>query len=232
MPPRTMFNERKRPSGLEFAACIDCNRITSPADAVASYFARLERNSTEEQRKEIKQRGDALRRSVPGVVEELANDRNVKSVFTKSSNGLLVPSVQIIASGPLTRAYLNVFSSKLGMALFREHVGIPLPKGGKVYSCFYLNAGLAQKQADVILSILPALGTLRQGTFVVDKQFAYRFNSDERTTAAALASFHKGLHILTVCTSEPDKYLSSFQISGPTEIIVELGQLKTMMPVI
>ena len=40
MPPRVFFRLSQRPKGLEFPACIDCNRGTSKADLVAAFFAR------------------------------------------------------------------------------------------------------------------------------------------------------------------------------------------------
>ena len=77
------------------------------------------------------------------------------------------PFVQIKADGPLTRAYLNVFAAKLGMALYREHVAHALPLSGGVHINWFLNAGLAQRTAEGILRILLVAGTLRQGAFEV-----------------------------------------------------------------
>lgn len=41
MPPRMLFLKRRRPSGLEFAACESCNHGTKGADAVAALFSRI-----------------------------------------------------------------------------------------------------------------------------------------------------------------------------------------------
>jgi methylthioribose-1-phosphate isomerase len=49
------------------------------------------------------------------------------------------------------------------MALYREHVGKPLPLDGAVFSMWFLNAGLAQRSAEEMLRFLPDSGTLRQG---------------------------------------------------------------------
>ena len=53
-----------------------------------------------------------------------------------------------------------------------------------------------------MLGILPVLGTISQGKFRVDEQFEYRFNTDKRTIAAALARFQLGLYIFAVASSE------------------------------
>ncbi len=42
MPPRVMFKEKLRLSGLEFPSCRPCNKGTSAADLVASFVARLD----------------------------------------------------------------------------------------------------------------------------------------------------------------------------------------------
>ncbi len=161
MPPKTMFSGRQRPNGLEFAACTTCNKSTSPADAVAGFFARLGRDASETEREEIKRRSVSLRAQAPGVIEELTRDGSAQRTWERSKSGLLTDAVSVTADGPLVRGHLNVFASKLGIALFREHVGTPLIKQGKVYSVFFLNSGLAQRQAEKMLSaILPSVGTL------------------------------------------------------------------------
>ena len=121
-----------------------------------------------------------------------------------------------------------MFASKLGMALFREHVGQPLPMQGKVYTRCYLSAGLLQTQVDAMRAILPLAGTLQQGKFQVHEQFEYRFNCDERSINAALARFQKGLYVFTIAASEPDKY--QLRVVAPTDALVRPGELKSLMP--
>jgi hypothetical protein len=47
MPPRVMFKNKFRLSGMEFGACGDCNKGTSAADLVASFMARIGRDNGE-----------------------------------------------------------------------------------------------------------------------------------------------------------------------------------------
>jgi hypothetical protein len=70
------------------------------------------------------------------------------------------------------------------MALYGEHVGHALPLTGGAHTNWYLNAGLAQRTAEGILMTLPLGGTLRQGSFQVPEQFAYRYNCDGRSLAS------------------------------------------------
>ncbi len=60
----------------------------------------------------------------------------------QTESGLLGPAKGIHADRPRLNAYLDVFSAKLGMALYRELVGVSLPLDGAVYSTWFLNAGL------------------------------------------------------------------------------------------
>jgi hypothetical protein len=205
MPPRSMFVLKRRPSGFEFAACTECNRATSPADLVASFFARLNQ-SYRGDRRLIAEAADRKRKLIelaPGLLEEFFRPNKRQRVWGR--DGLVAtPLVQINADGPLTKAYLTVFAAKLGMALFREHVGHALPLNGAVYTKYFLNAGISRDTAEGMLRIMPIGGTLRQGTFQVPEQFAYRYNCDGGSIIAALAGFHSNLHILTIATSRPD----------------------------
>jgi hypothetical protein len=169
MPPRSMFLSKSRPSGFEFAACRACNEATSPADLVASFFARLNNSYGGDRRLtiEARERRDRVAASAPGVLEELFRPDKRKPVWSRNAGPVATPLLQIKVDGPATRAYLTVFAAKLGMAFYREHVGDALPLTGGVHVNWFLNAGLAQATAEDILRILPTPGTLRQGAFQV-----------------------------------------------------------------
>src|SRR5262249_36558230 len=113
----------------------------------------------------------------------------IKKIWLRDTGVIASPFAQIKVDGPRIRAYLNVFAAKVGMALYRQHVGHPLPLTGAVHTNWFLNAGLAQSTADGILRILPLRQTLRQGAFQVPEQFAYRYNCDGRSILAALVGF-------------------------------------------
>jgi hypothetical protein len=48
MPPRGIFRERQRPSGIEYGVCRACNEGTRGADAVATLMALLHPNNDDE----------------------------------------------------------------------------------------------------------------------------------------------------------------------------------------
>lgn len=207
MPPRGMFKGKARPKGLEFACCAACNKGTASSDLVAAYIAKFDKDAAPDHwgLRENLSHARALNEHAPGVMEELFGgpDREPELLW---QNGLLRSFVRFRANGPLVRHHLNTFAAKLGMALYRQHVGQALPLEGKVLSFWFLNGGINQDIVDAATSKLPLGGTLRQGKLHVTDQFAYRYNSDERTVLSAFSAFHQGLYVLNIAAREPDRF--------------------------
>lgn len=231
MPPLGMFRGRLRPSGLEFATCSSCNNGTSGADVAACFFARIEYSdnlSAWKHREAI-----ALRKSLeaksPGLLAELFAPGKSEDVLVKSPGGVIIgPGVRAEA-GPRIRAYLNLFAAKLGMALFREHMGFALPAEGICYAHCHLNGGLTQQQADAYLTMMPNFGTIAQGKFTASDQFSYRYNSDNRSIIAAIAQFHSNLHVVVIAASDRSEYSKVLPISS-YGIMISPGELLAFLP--
>jgi hypothetical protein len=208
MPPRMLFLKRRRPSGLEFAACESCNHGTKGADAVAALFSRISPSDDDGfwQSDEGIRLRHTVDRDAPGLLEEAFDASLMRPQWVRGPSGLLTQKVILQAGGPLVKAYLDVFAAKLAMALYREHVGTPLPGEGGVQTIWYLNHGLSEEHAHAHLSILPAAATLRQGTFIVPEQFAYRYNCDDKSIFAALIGLNKNLHVFVIASSTPETF--------------------------
>jgi hypothetical protein len=206
MPSRGMLRSKYRPSGMEYAACISCNNGTRGADAVAAVIARLHPDNGEGswQAEEIRKLTSALDKYAPGVREEISEPSKAHSEWLRRpASGLLQRVVRVHANGPRLQAYLKVYGAKLAMAFYREHVGKALPLDGVIWCQFALNAGMTQEHLNERVKILPAHETLRQGQKNVGDQFAYRYNSDERSVVAAVAQFHRGLWFTAFASSDP-----------------------------
>jgi hypothetical protein len=226
-----MFKTKFRPHGMEFAACSSCNNGTAAADLVASFMARLGQGDDPAHWRilEAKDRLEMLEIKAPGILLELFRPDKSAQIWLPSRAGLLTRKTKMEADGPLLRSYLNVFASKFGMALYREHIGQPLPLDGAVQSYWFLNAGLAQATVDALLKTMPLGATLQQGRFNVDEQFSYRFNSDDRSIVAALTRFHSGLYTFTISAAEPERYQFS-EKEGATAAVIHPGGLIQRMP--
>ncbi len=149
----------------------------------------------------------------PGLLWELYQSEQQQDVWPETTGGIRYKARQIVANGPILKAHLATFAAKFGIALYREYIGEALPEEGGVETWHFLNAGLAKQQAEAMLSILPAVATLKQGKKNALDQFVYRLNTDEKSIVAALASFHDGLYVFALATSRPGFYgiPSSFQ---------------------
>lgn len=204
MPPVAMFPNSHRLSGMEFAACFNCNHSTRAADAAASLFARLSPSSVIDEL-ELKESRKLLRTMAslaPEFVRELFDHRKVTHVWAKGRDNFYGRKRRMELDGPVTHALLRAFSAKLGMALFREHVCEPLPDGGLVFTQHYLNSGLQRREAEATLSILPGLGQLRQGRQASGRSFSYRYNTDNKTIVAALAGFNDNFFVRVFATHD------------------------------
>jgi len=235
MPPICMFRERQRPSGMEYGSCQSCNGGARGSDVVAAVFALLhpDYGPGSWQAAHVRKLISALDQFAPGVREELSAPGKSNPLLLRRPSGLLKEAVQVHADGPRTTAYLKTFGVRLAMALYREHVGEALPLDGAVWCQFALNAGMRQEHLDARISILPAHETLKQGRKQVGEQFAYRYNSDERSVVAAVAQFHKGLWMTLFASSEPRtiNLMSRPEFNElPASVLASPGKLRTLLP--
>src|SRR3546814_3162881 len=94
-----------------------------------------------------------LKIRAPEVLNEIFVTSKPKETLTFNKFGEFRRLTVAQINGPVIKAHLNVFASKLGMALYREHIGEPLPQGGITYSQWFLNSGISQKTANNYLKI-------------------------------------------------------------------------------
>lgn len=231
MPPLSLFKKRGRPSGLEFPSCYLCNHGTRAADVAVAFLARIDPFGDDVTTWKVQESLKLLRSLgtlAPGFQAELFDDSQAKDTLLKTPGGILLP-VSETHAGPIAQSLLNVFGAKLGMALYREHAGHPLPLEGGVHAMWFLNNGLGQETANGMLRILPVHNTLKQGQRKsASGQFDYRFNSDNRSIVAALSHFHANIHFFTIAMAEPALY--GFPRPMPSSAFVRPGELTKHMP--
>lgn len=231
VPPLVMFRNRYRPDGLTFASCEGCNVGTRGADLVATFVSKLDPSAFPGswQDLENRQQIDILEKRAPGVLDELFRSDRAQPVFRTTPAGIIFPAVQITANGPRTKRYLDVFAAKFSMALYREHIGTALPIYGYVKTVWFLNHNMSQQQFLKLLEKLPLFHTLQQGKHSSHGQFAYACNTDERSIVMALASFHKGLHVLSIASSD-ERFDGATAITFPTLNKLRPGELLKHLP--
>lgn len=230
MPPRIMFRRKDRPSGLEFPACFSCNHRTRVADAAAAFFSRMDKYGDVAgwKYKEAQKPLSTLCTLAPDFIAELFDNDAKRDGLLMTDGGVLLRTQEIIV-GPIGQAIVTVFAAKLGMALFYEHVGAPLPSLGGVFTMSFLNVGPEQEQSDALFKILPAHSTLVQGQGKsATGQFDYRYNTDGKSLVAALSHFHGNIHFFTVATSAPENL--QMPPGGKFTGFIRPGELLQHMP--
>lgn len=236
MPPIWAFAGRHRPKGMEYATCETCNRETRDCDLATGWIARIRpfHGDLEDPLfKEARDRLPSLEQLVPGLRAEIF-DGPVAQEGHLYREGKRYDVVRAEVDGPIIARVLTTFGAKLGMALYREHVGLALPLAGAVFVQPILNGGLSQQAAEETLRILPGTATLSQGKKSVSDQFAYAFNTDNRSIVMALASFQQNLHFLLIATSEPEHYAPTVEQMfvcriAPGELLKDRG-IKSFNP--
>lgn len=228
MPPRSIFGPGQRPSGLEFASCEDCNHASRASDAAASFFARMAPDHVTARDELRKAQGllGTLSQLAPDFVRELFDRNKEETVWAKGRSKLFGRMHRLTLDGPATTTLMQAFGAKLGMALFREHTGLPLPSGGQVFVQHYFNAGLYRQEIEATVSILPMLGQLAQGRKQSGRLFNYRFNTDEKAILGAFCAFNDNLFFRIFAASDPIYFQPLNQISDHRSI--GIGELKAL----
>lgn len=230
MPPIGIFRSSQRMKGLEFGGCKSCNVGTKAADAAVAFFARIDQFGDNVTNWKVNEAVKFLKSAddgAPGFSAELFDEGRAKETIRRTPGGVMVPLTET-HTGPIGQALLNVFAAKLGMAMYHEHVGEPLPLTGGVHGMWFLNAGLSEKTAEGILKILPVFQTLKAGKQTATKQFAYRYNSDDKSIVAALTHFQGNVHFFTIASATPETY--GFPRPMPYSAFVRPGELLKHMP--
>jgi hypothetical protein len=232
MPPRSMFDRKDRPAGLEFASCEACNRGARLADLVCALLGRIFPDAQEpDALEEVNNYLRAVKNNVPGLLEEMAvpaarEKHELKRLgLSRDQGGLLR------VGGPIALRHLEVFGARLGMAMHFEQTGHIIPAEGGVYVRIYSNVDLAEgKIPDTIFDILPQPRTLAQGKKNVEQQFSYgvRATDDERMTMS-FASFRLSFAALSFASMNLGAFRSGDDLP-PEAVPFRPGALQLVLP--
>ncbi|MBL9070602.1 MAG: hypothetical protein JNM03_11515 [Sphingopyxis sp.] len=189
---------------MEYASCEPCNHNSRAADTAAAIMARISPTNFIDalELQEARRLLATMTSIAPQFVRELMDPSKVSPVWEKGRDAVFGPKRRIELDGPVSHALLTAFAAKIGMALYREHIGQPLPKAGVVFTQHYLNSGLVRGEAKALVSMMPDSGELKQGRKSSGRLFNYRFNTDERTIVAALVAFNDNFFVRVFATHD------------------------------
>jgi len=221
-----MFRAKDRPAGLEFGCCAVCNQGTKDTDLLACFLARATVTKTTDTKsfEEIRGFYNLLKHRVPELADAFDDDKVERKRMMFSSPVVNVQDqIHIHLDDERIKRYVSAFATKLGMALYAQHVGREIPLEGGVVSFWMTGYGATPDTINETLKILPLYDTLCQGIKVVRDQFEYRFNTDEKSVVAALSNFHNGLYIFTIASGNR-MFLDLPEVSL-TSALVDTGKL-------
>jgi hypothetical protein len=207
MPPISMFRERRRPSGLEFPSCQECNEGARLSDTVAALIGRTYPDPPDDQPdEEVQNLLAAVARNVPGLLPEMRAPRASEKLMMRRLGRTEGGGLRI--SGPITLAHLRAFAARLGFAMHFEATGAFIPEAGGVAVRVYSNVDLldGDNLPEGLFDHLPPPDTLRQGRKNAADQFRYAIlQTDTRSMSMSFASFREAFGVLaitTVCREE------------------------------
>jgi hypothetical protein len=125
MPPRTIFDLRYRPKGLEFLACTACNAGGKKAEQIAGFLSRFLYPSprTREVDQELRKIFKVMVNNHPDVLLEMFSTDEQLASFNR-----LHPTLQqfkpLSVKGPLVNAAMRVFAAKWGWRFTTERTAV------------------------------------------------------------------------------------------------------------
>ncbi len=174
--------------GLEFPACHSCNQNTKSAEDVASFVGRMYPDPTDPALlDEAVEKLKALHNDHPVLVHEIFNP-SIQQLeeFRARSDDVPIGTHPLNANGPILNNFMDVFGTKIALALHYEATRQIVPKTGAVLTRWFSNYEAFSGMLPTFLNDFPTDKTLQQGTLNVADQFAY----STRLTKDRGASLH------------------------------------------
>jgi len=199
VPSRQMFVLKHRPKGLEFPACINCNEKTSSHELVAALISRIFPNTkNDKEKKEIGKLMNSVDKNRHGLLQEMMPSWLQQYDFYKLNHSEKPKGGGALnAKGPLLNKSMQVFGTKLCLALHYHHSQKIVPIQGGVGVRWFSNwEALTGKLPERPPNLFQGFGTLSQGKWSVSEQFVYEWNvSDEGDLGIYAISFRKSFLI-------------------------------------
>lgn len=205
MPPRTMFEGRLRPQGLEFSACMSCNQGSRNFELAASLLSRIYPDPASEQAMdEVRGLFRKVKQRQPAILDELLPQASQLIRFEKVRANL-PPNVHAVrADGPEINAAIKLFAAKLGIALHFSQTGRLLgPEGAIAVRWFSNFQAFAGEIPETFTKMVGPTETLRQGSFDVGDQFAYRWRATpDGNKGVYMARFREAFAVVAALSAE------------------------------
>ncbi|TPL88997.1 hypothetical protein FJ950_01175 [Mesorhizobium sp. B2-3-14] len=217
-PPRSIFDGKHRPQGMEFGACRECNEASREADLVAATLSRMMPNpKTSAGRAEVKRLLHSAFR-ISGFKDEFLPERNQVAALNRLQGiASQLPSWNFLRiGGPIVARSMTIFGSKLGLALHTATTGRILLTSGAVAIQWYSNLQAYQDALPKEFLAMCGPGrTLRQGNFEVGEQFSVAsvVPDEDGSMSAHFATFRQSFAVLMFATEKAEEAHRGWSVS-------------------
>ena len=175
MPPITIFDQRRRPRGLEFSACEPCNSGCRPAEQIIGLISRVSPDPPDEAgRQELQRLFSEVANNHPDLYSEMVPTNAQLAAFQQQQANLPAGMHPVNARGPLLNNAMNLFAAKFALAMHFERTGNIASTSAVVAGRWYSNHQVyTEGIPEVLLKAIGDPSTLVQGEWSVGEQFEY-----------------------------------------------------------
>lgn len=208
VPPKAVFDQKHRPSGLEFAACRECHDGTRLDDLVVTMASRIFPDpETEEAQEELAKSLTGVKNNVPGLLEEMRPSFRQSKKVRRLSREIGDSLNALNFDGPIMNKHIARFAGRIGCALHFELTKSIIPPDGGIGGSWFTNYNVTTGTApEGLLEILPSPSTLKQGKWGVDDQFLYSsVSSDNGNLSVHCATFRSSFGVWVACSNDFEK---------------------------
>jgi hypothetical protein len=190
VPPKTAFDFKHRPKGMEYMSCEPCRKGSERIDQVAGFFARLYsvKPGTKKHIQELRKIIRGVGNNVPEVLKEMKLDEVLRGA-RHDVHTVLPDAAAIFSVGPIASSYLTAFGARVALALHYEVTRQILPVSGAIFVHWMSNNVMIENEVpEQFLAMLGPPQSLVQGSkFTSEDQFLYK--SREENNGARSAHF-------------------------------------------
>jgi hypothetical protein len=202
VPPISLFDNRRRPKGLEFLACTACNAGARHVEHLLRLFSRIYPDPEGSSQDEVREIMRDVAARVPSVMLEMMPGPRQRRLFRET--GDLPEEVHPLTVGQTMHEAIERFAAKLGFALHYNKTKRVVPASGGALVRWYSNHDLFTGRFPAQLTeIVGPPETLRQGRFDVTRQFLYGSNAlSDGTMTVHVASFRQSFAVMATVAED------------------------------
>lgn len=193
-PAKIIFPDKHRPKGLEFPACTDCNRQTSPDEALLAFVCRFtgsRRPNAAQDFHRLKNVVRSINGSFPGLFQRMNGHRT----WVKEGGVLVRGGAIDLNQGEVNLALCRI-AAKLALAIYYQVRSSPA-----VRDCWINTQWTHSQKPDNfnhvqhLIGSMPAQATLQAGKWNTEKSFFLRYHY-ESGQLFSVAIFHQSVALI------------------------------------